>query len=117
MTESTSFLLANDKEEKEKKLFCYPAAKAGEAEASQIVRIKNLHDTIKPRGLITPALSKETELGMNKDFGIEKVNIENKGCAAGALGSLTTAAGRDHRVDAACVCPVFVRALADPVWR
>lgn len=54
---------------------------------------------------------------MNKDLGIEKVNIENKGRAAGALGSLTTAAGRDHRVDAACVCPVFVRALADPVWR
>lgn len=59
---------------------------------------------MKTRGLITTALSKETELGMNKDLGFEKVNIENKGPAAGALGSLTTAAGRDHGAGEACVC-------------
>lgn len=52
MIESTSFLLPNGKEAK-KKQFCYSATKAGKAEASYVVRIKNLLDTIKTPGVIT----------------------------------------------------------------
>lgn len=54
------------------------------------------------------ALSNETELGINKDLGIEKVNTEHKGIAAGGLGSLTAVevAPQDglscHCVNAAC---------------
>lgn len=75
MIESTSFLLSNDKEGK-KAQFCYSATKAGKAEASYIVKIKKIpsrHQEL----LLYMALSKETGLGMNKDLGTEKVNIEN----------------------------------------
>jgi len=66
-----------------------------------------VHDTIETPGVITTALSKETELGMN---GIEKVNNENDGTVAGSWGTLTTRVRRAlqeglscHCVDAACV--------------
>lgn len=72
MIESTSFLFCNDRGKK-KSQFCYSGTKAGKAEASYIIRIKKLLDTIETPGVITMALSKETELGIEKILALKRL--------------------------------------------
>lgn len=101
MTGSTFFLLLIMRQTPQ---LCYSTTKAGKAEASHAVRIRNVLDTIKTQDVITMALSKETFLGKNKDLGSEKVNTKNSDTAAGGLNSLTTGCWEGLKKGFRCHC-------------
>lgn len=106
--------------EEKKSWFCYSATKAGKAEASYIVRIKNLLDTIETPGVITMALSKETELGIEKILALKRLILGTTALLQVAWVHWELVLGGHCRkdlattaADAACVWPVSVRALAE----